>query len=42
MQIRNYSCVETCKMDKPCGNIHCSANPRYVPPKQNKLKEKND
>ena len=27
-----YTCQETCKQLKPCGNIHCSANPKYVPP----------
>lgn len=34
-----YSCWETCKMSKPCGNVHCSANPHYVPPKQKKKKK---
>ena len=29
-----YTCQETCKQLKPCGNIHCSANPKYVPPKE--------
>lgn len=28
----NYTCKETCNMDKPCGNRHCSANPKYIPP----------
>lgn len=35
-----YTCQETCKQLKPCGNIHCSANPKYVPPK--KKAEQND
>lgn len=35
-----YTCQETCKQLKPCGNIHCSANPKYVPPK--KKAERND
>lgn len=26
------SCWEACKMNKPCGNKHCSANPHYIPP----------
>ena len=29
-----YTCQETCKQLNPCGNIHCSANPKYVPPKK--------
>ena len=29
----NYTCKETCNMDKPCKNKHCSANPKYIPPK---------
>ena len=29
-----YTCQETCKQLKPCGNIHCSANPKYVQPKK--------
>lgn len=29
-----YTCQETCKQLKPCGNIHCSANPKYVTPKK--------
>lgn len=29
-----YTCQETCKQLKPCGNIHCSANPKYDPPKK--------
>lgn len=29
-----YTCQETCKQLKPCGNIHCSANPKYVPLKK--------
>lgn len=29
-----YTCQETCKQLKPCGNIYCSANPKYVPPKK--------
>ena len=29
-----YTCQETCKQLKSCGNIHCSANPKYVPPKK--------
>lgn len=29
-----YTCQETCKQLKPCGNIHCSANPKYAPPKK--------
>lgn len=29
-----YTCQETCKQLKPCGNIHCSVNPKYVPPKK--------
>ena len=33
-----YSCMETCGMEKSCGNIHCSANPNYVPPKQKNKK----
>lgn len=35
----NYTCKETCNMDKPCGNHHCSANPKYVPPKSKKAKK---
>lgn len=30
----NYTCKETCNMDKPC-----SANPKYVPPKPKKEKK---
>lgn len=33
-----YSCQGTCKQEKPCGNIHCSANPKYIPPKKKKGK----
>lgn len=29
-----YTCQETCKQLKPCSNIHCSANPKYVSPKK--------
>ena len=36
----NYTCKETCNMDKPCKNKHCSANPKYIPHKRKK--EKND
>lgn len=31
-----YSCKETCGQRKPCGNRHCSANPKYVPPSPKK------
>ena len=34
-----YTCEETCKQPKPCGNIHCSANPNYVPPKKKSNKK---
>lgn len=34
----NYTCKETCNMDKPCKNKHCSANPKYIPPKPKKEK----
>ena len=34
----HYSCKETCNMDKPCGNKHCSANPNYIPPKKKNKK----
>lgn len=30
---RPYTCLETCGQEKHCGNTHCSAHPRYVPPK---------
>ena len=35
----NYTCKETCNMDKPCENKHCSANPKYIPPKLKKEKK---
>lgn len=35
-----YTCQETCKQLKPCGNIHCSANPKYVPPKKKAEKKR--
>lgn len=28
---RNYTCKETCGMDKHCGNKYCSAHPDYIP-----------
>lgn len=28
------NCQETCGQEQPCGNIHCSSNPKYVPPKR--------
>lgn len=34
-----YTCEETCKQSKSCGNIHCSANPKYIPPKKNSNKK---
>ena len=36
----NYSCREVCGQDKPCGNKHCSANPKYVPPAPKKKRKK--
>lgn len=37
IQNRNV-CLETCGQDRPCGNRHCSAHPKYIPPKQKKTK----
>lgn len=34
----NYTCKETCNMDKHCGNKHCSANPKYIPTVNEKFK----
>lgn len=36
----HYSCEETCGMKRACGNIHCSANPKYTPPKKKTGREK--
>ena len=36
----NYTCKETCNMDKPCKNKHCSANPKYIPPVPKELWDK--
>ena len=38
-KMMNYTCKETCNMDKPCKNKHCSANPKYIPPKPKKEKK---
>lgn len=24
-----YTCMETCKQEKPCGNRYCSAHPKH-------------
>ena len=29
-----YTCMETCGQLKQCGNTHCSANTKYIPPKK--------
>lgn len=29
-----HNCYETCGQEQPCGNIHCSSNPKYIPPKR--------
>ena len=35
------TCEKICGRLKPCGNVHCSANPNYVFPKKNKEEKKN-
>lgn len=35
-----YTCEATCNQEKPCGNIHCSANPKYAPPKKKAEKKR--
>ena len=29
-----YTCMETCKQEKPCGNRYCSAHPKHGTVKQ--------
>lgn len=35
------TCEKLCGRLKPCGNVHCIANPNYVSPKKNKEEKKN-
>lgn len=30
-----YTCMETCKQEKPCGNRYCSAHPKHFSKKPN-------
>lgn len=37
-----YTCKEVCNQDKHCGNIHCSANLKFIPVKKKSEKPRKE